>query len=359
MSVCPPIGTPKRPVACRLREVQELQAHWLERLAFGQGRADDELVQLWLGLFPVSWRQLSDMRLLEAQITTIRAHLQGSYTDLLQAMIQDTALQISLNGLVNRRRNPNENFARELLELFTLGEGHFRERDVSETARALTGFRRGADGRLFLDPRQHDAGLKTILGRREPFEGASLAAWLCQQPATALNLVRRLWPRMVGVAPTGGQLEALAGRWRQQGLALPWLMQALRRSATAPANRGQRLEDPILMMVRSLRLLGSRHPDALLIARQHLGRMGQEPFDPPSVKGWPVNGEWINLRWQQARVRGLQALLSDEEVWASRRTPGTLVVGVTAIPPLTFTLPLAVSREAMGLLFTDPAWQFA
>jgi uncharacterized protein (DUF1800 family) len=317
------------------------------------------LVQLWLGLFPVSWRQLSDVRLLEAQIAAIRSNLQGSYTDLLQAMVQDTALQISLNGLGNRRRNPNENFARELLELFSLGEGNYRERDVSEAARALSGYRRGADGSLVLDPRQHDDGLKLILGRREPFEGVSLAAWLCQQPATALNLVRRLWPRMVGALPTGGRLGALASRWRQEGLALPWLMRELRRSATAPGNRGERLEDPIPMMARSLRLLGSRHPDALLIARQHLGRMGQEPFDPPSVKGWPVNGEWINLRWQQARVRGLQALLADEEVWASRRPPGTLVVGVTAIPPLTFTLPVAVSREAMGLLFTDPAWQFA
>lgn len=359
MTVCPPIGTPKRPITCKVKEAQELQIRWLERLAFGPSRTEDQLVQLWLGLFPVSWRQVADIRWLEDQMAAISANLQGSYTDLLQAMVRDRALQTSLNGLGNRRKRPNENLARELLELFSLGEGNYSERDVSEAARALTGYRRAADGKLFIDPKLHDDSLKSILGRRAPYDGPLLVAWLAQQPSTARNLVRRLWPRVVGELPQNGRIEALAARWRQQGLSLPWLMQEMRRSATAPGNRGRRLDDPIPMMVRSLRLLGSRHPDALLIARQHLGRMGQEPFAPPSVKGWPVNGEWINLRWQNARVRGLQALLSDEEVWATRKTPEMLVNGVTAIPPLTLTLPAPASRETLGLLFADPSWQFA
>lgn len=359
MTVCPPIGTPKRPAACKRKEAHELQVGWLERLAFGPTTSEDQLVQLWLGLFPVSWRQVADMRWLEDQMAAIRANLKGSYTDLLQAMVGDGALQASLNGLGNRRNRPNENLARELLELFSLGEGNYSERDVTEAAKALSGYRRAADGKLFIEPKQHDDSLKTILGKRAPFDGPSLVAWLAQQPATARNLVRRLWPRVVGELPQNGRIEALAVRWRQQGLSLPWLMGEMRRTAAAPANRGHRLDDPIPMMVRSLRLLGSRHPDALRMARQHLALMGQDPFDPPSVKGWPVNDEWINLRWQHARVRGLQALLSDEEVWATRKTPEMLVAGVTAIPPLTLTLPVPVSRENLGLLFADPAWQFA
>lgn len=359
MTICPPIGTPKRPFDCKIPEAQALQVRWLERLAFGVSRSEDLQVQLWLGLFPVSWRQLVDVRVLDDQIEAIRANLRGSYCDLLQAMLQDAALQMSLNGLGNRRDNPNENLARELLELFSLGEGHYSERDVYEAARALTGYRKGPDGKLLIDPRRHDASLKTILGREDRFDGPLLVAWLCQQPATALNLVQRLWPRLVGALPESSRLVAIAFRWRQQGLSLPWLMRELQRSAEAPSRKGQRLDDPIMMMARSLRLLGSRHPDAFRIARDHLGRMGQEPFDPPSVKGWPVNGEWINLRWQHARVRGLQALLADEEVWASRALPETLEPGLTAIPPLSLNLPMPASREAMGLLFADPTWQFA
>ncbi len=357
MSGCPPIGTPKRPFECKIPEAHALQVRWLERLAFAESRTEDQLVQLWLGLFPVSWRQLVDVRVLDDQIAAIRDNLRGTYTDLLQAMVNDPALQISLNGLESHRANPNENLARELLELFSIGEGRYGERDVSEAARALTGYRRAPDGTLFIDSGRHDAGPKVILGRQDRFDGPLLVAWLCEQPSTAMNLVRRLWPRLVGALPSPARLESVAQRWRQQGLSLPWLMAELRRAAVA-AGRGQRLDDPLTMMARSLRLLGTRHPDAVQIAREHLGRMGQEPFDPPSVKGWPVNDEWIKLRWLHARVRGLQALLADEEVWASHRLPRILEPGLTAIPPLTLTLPIPASREAMGRLFSDPAWQF-
>jgi len=151
-----------------VKEAQELQIRWLERLAFGPSRTEDQLVQLWLGLFPVSWRQVADIRWLEDQMAAIRANLQGSYTDLLQAMVRDRALQTSLNGLGNRRKRPNENLARELLELFSLGEGNYSERDVSEAARALTGYRRAADGKLFIDPKLHDDSLKSILAEVHP-----------------------------------------------------------------------------------------------------------------------------------------------------------------------------------------------
>ncbi|WP_322781626.1 DUF1800 family protein [Synechococcus sp. CBW1107] len=359
ITACPPIGTPKRPFDCKRREARALQARWIEQLAFGEQRDQDELVQLWLGIFPVSWRQLNDMRMLERQILAIRESLQGSYTDLLGAMVQDAALQISLNGLSNHRGKPNENLARELLELFSLGEGNYAERDVIEAARALTGYRMGKDGRLFIDTRRHDDSAKTILGKTERFNGASLVGWLCQQPSTAHNIVKRLWPRVVGSLPSPQRLQTLSLAWFREGLSLPWLMRELRRSPEAIAGGGQRLDDPIKVVTRSLALLGSRHPDAFSISQMHLSRMGQEPFDPPSVKGWPVNEEWINLRWLQARRRGLQALLADEEVWASRRLPQVLSPSIAPIPPLTMELPAPASRESLGLLFTDPVWQLA
>jgi len=331
----------------------------LDELAFGERRADDLLVQLWLGIFPVSWRQLKDVRMLEKQIQSIRGSLTGTYADLLGAMVHDPALQISLNGLASLRDNPNENLARELLELFSLGEGNYSERDVIEAARALTGYRMGQDGRLFIDPRRHDDSLKTILGKTERFDGPSLVSWLCRQPSTALNIVQRLWPRVVGTLPPPARLQTLSRAWMSSGLSLPWLMRELKRSPEAKAGRGRRLEDPITVVVRSLALLGSRHPDVFSISRTRLTQMGQEPFDPPSVKGWPVNGEWINLRWLQARKRGLQVLLADEEVWASRQVPKVLPPSLVSIPPLTLELPAPPSRENLSRLFTDPVWQLA
>jgi len=174
--------------ACRRRQAEALQRQWLSRLAWGPQPEHAAEIQLWLGLFPVSWQQMPDVVLLEQQIATIRQHLGGSFTGLLTAMVLDPALQLSLNGPANHRSNPNENLARELLELFSLGEGHYSETDVREAARALSGYRLDAQQQLVLDPRRHDSGSKTILGRRADFNAASLALWLAEQPATARHI---------------------------------------------------------------------------------------------------------------------------------------------------------------------------
>ncbi len=162
-----------------------------------------------------------------------------------------------------------------------------------------------------------------------------------------------------GRCPPPRALEALAAEWRQQDLSLPWLRSTLGQIPEARASRGRRLDDPITMVARSLALLGSPHPDALRIARVQLAAMGQPVLDPPSVKGWPVDAEWINLRWLQARRRGLQVLLGDEEVWSSRRLGAELPASLTPLPPLTLSLPAGASRETVALLFADPVWQLS
>lgn len=270
---------------CRKSSAVNLQESWLERLAFDANPNTAEQIQLWLGVFPVNWRQLSNVSLLSSQIKAIESRLQGSYTDLLQAMLADPALQLSLNGPSNHRGNPNENFARELLELFSLGEGNFSEGDVIEAARALTGYKISPLGRCIQEERRHDSSPKIILGRTDNFDGRSLVNWLCRQPTTARTLSSRLWQQQIGPLPSQARIEELAGAWRSHRLSLPWIFQALHASPEAQLSRrrGLKLLDPIRMMARSLRLLGSRHPDTFTIARNQLARMGQSPFEPPSA----------------------------------------------------------------------------
>jgi hypothetical protein len=122
---------------------------------------------------------------------------------------------------------------------------------------------------------------------------------------------------------------------------------------------GLRLADPLELVARTLRLLGSRHPDALAIGVRAAAAMGQPPFEPPNVKGWPVNEEWLQLSWLQARRRSLQALLKHEEVWESRTLGAELAATLTPIPPLTLRLPATASRTAVGELLADPVWQLA
>jgi uncharacterized protein (DUF1800 family) len=341
---------------CIVDAALALQVEWLGRLAFGPDTASTRMVHIWSGIFPVSWRQLPHVWSLKQQLGTIEAQLKGRYDQLLTAMVLDPALQISLNGPSNQRGRPNENFARELLELFSLGEGHYSEGDVREAARALTGYQVD-NGQLVLNPERHDPGPKTILGRTAPFDGPMLATWLATQPATARHITTRLWRLLLGTLPATGRLNSMAEAWRGQKLSLPWLHNALLSSPEARAARGQRLSDPILMMSRSLALLGSRHSDALKIGRNQVARMGQPLLEPPSVKGWPVNEEWLNLRWLQARRRGLTALLADEEVWADRQLPEQLLPSLTPIPPLGLTLPAPADRASVARLFADPVWQ--
>lgn len=359
MSLCADLPRDQRG-ACRRQQGQDLQRRWLQQLAWSEDRDQLLEVQHWLGIFPVNWRQLPEPQLLlERQIDTLRQHSAGGYPDLLAALVLDPALQISLNGPGSRRGQPNENLARELLELFSLGEGHYTENDVREAARALTGYKLDASKQLVLDPRRHDPTAKTVLGRRADFDGASLALWLADQPATARQITARLWRQTIGSLPPPRRLNALARQWRQQQLSLPWLQAALKSAPEARRSRseGLRIADPIEMVARSLRLLGSRHPDALRIALAGLNQMGQMPFEPPSVKGWPVNEQWLTLRWWQARRRTLQRLLAHEEVWATRALPPELPASLTPLPPLGLNLPAAATRENLELLFRDPVWQ--
>lgn len=351
-------GMPRQ--ECEQEALRLLQKTWLERLAFGPTPLDDRLIQLWLGIFPVNWRQLGGRHaLLVGQIEAIRAHLNGNYPELLAAMVADPALQISLDGLRSHRGRPNENLGRELLELFSLGEGNYSERDVSEAARALTGYRLQSDGTLTIDPRRHDDGPKTILGRTAAFDGPSLVGWLCEQPATARHLTARLWVRLVGPLPAPARIAAIARGWRQQNLVIPWLIEALLHTPEAAASirAGAMLRDPLDLVLASLALIGSRHPEALAAARVHLARMGQPLFEPPSVKGWPVDGQWLSLRGLQARRRFHQALLANAEVWGSRSLPEELAPSLTPIQPLTLRLPAQPGRDTLARLFRDPVWQ--
>jgi len=356
---CKPLPRNERR-SCRRQQAKDLQVGWLEQLRnSGASSREAWQVQLWLGLFPVHHRQLGRPGLLNISVATIRSHLGGGYGQLLRAMLLDPALQISLNGPANHRRKPNENLARELLELFSLGEGYFTEADVKEAARALTGYRLQGNGQMALVPRRHDPGPHTILGRTQAFDASSLAAFLADQPATARHVAGRVWRRCIGTEPPVARLQALAQAWREEDLSLPWLMEFL---ATAPESQqsrrlGLRLLDPLELVVRSLQLLGSNHSDSTAISLRGLRAMGQAPFEPPSVKGWPVNEEWLNLRLLQARRRTLQQLLADEEIWASRQLPTTLAANLTDLPPLSLALPAVSDRDTVAALFADPVWQ--
>jgi uncharacterized protein (DUF1800 family) len=153
----------------------------------------------------------------------------GSFRDLLFQVARDPAMMLYLNTQTNREGHPNENFARELLELFTFGEGQYREDDIKEAARAFTGWHvamhRG--GGFTFNRHQHDDGVKRVLGRTGPFGGDEILSIVLDQPACAVYLTTKLWKEFISDQPDSREVERLAGLFRTSGYQLKPLLRAL------------------------------------------------------------------------------------------------------------------------------------
>src|SRR5262245_24180068 len=172
-------------------DIHRLQAWWLYRMLFTPDPLTERLTLVWHNHFATSQLKVEDVDAMRRQNETFRRHARGPFGDLLRAMLRDPALLVWLDAPLNRKGKPNENLARELMELFTLGVGRFSEPDVKEAARALTG-RTVVQGRYTFRPDWHDDAPKTILGHNDRFDGEKVADILLRHPATARRLAWRL-----------------------------------------------------------------------------------------------------------------------------------------------------------------------
>ncbi|MGC4888163.1 DUF1800 domain-containing protein [Micromonospora sp. DT227] len=285
----------------RREQVSTLTAWWLARMIAAEHQGDEKLLFFWHGHWATSVRKVRSAPLMLRQLETLRRYGRGPLAPLVDAMVRDPALILWLDGQQNTRRAPNENLARELLELFTLGiGGGYGETDVKEGARALTGWtvdRRTGVARFVA--RRHDPGPKTILGSRAAFDAGSYAALLAGRPETARFVAGRLWFRYAGA-----QVPPPAD------LAGPDTVGTLRRIFTAPAfaqTRDTLVKQPVEWLVGAARQLGVR-PAALSEAGRRrllagLNALDQVPLRPPSVGGWPAGTAWLTTSSLQARMR--------------------------------------------------------
>lgn len=201
---------------------------------------------------------------------------------------------LDLNG--SRKEMPNENFARELMELFTLGEGHYSEQDVREAARAFTGYRvNPADETFQFIPGQFDHGLKTFLGLTGPWDGDQIIDLILNQPACARFLATKLWRFFVNDDPAPTIVDGLADELRRNEFELRPTLRRIFRSAEfyAAANRNSQIKSPVQWIAQTCRTLPVEVPSAQILANA-LRQLGQIPFYPPNVKGWENGKAWIN-----------------------------------------------------------------
>ena len=242
------------------------------------------------------------------QYLTLRKHARAPFREMVSAMVQDRAMLIWLDGNYNRKGHANENLARELMELFTLGEGEYSEHDVREAARALTGWT-VRNGKVTFEPDQHDSDSKQILGNTGNFDADGLVQLVMNHPAVAHRVAWRICDHFFGrdQAPDAA-VESLAKILRESNLDIGSAIATVLRSSLFfdDSQRSARFSSPgsfVAANIRSLELHDGTNPLVPEVAAYWMRDLGQDLFQPPGVGGWPGGTTWISSSTLVDRAR--------------------------------------------------------
>ena len=362
-----PAATPAAPPTLRRRDLTPAQRKqqnqdvkqvfarmalaWMDRMATSPAQLREKMTLFWHGHFACRVRRPEAALRLH---NTTRQHALGKFGDLLRAVSREPAILDFLNNRQNRRQHPNENFARELMELFTMGRGQYTEQDVKEAARAFTGWTYDANG-FKIKARDHDDGPKTFLGRTGNLTGDDVLAIILEQPATATFIVTKIWRFFVSDTPDPARVAPLADAFRRSDYDLTALMTSVFAADWfyEAAHVGSHLKSPVELLAGLRRTLGLTldNPQPLLGYQRALG---QTLFQPPNVAGWPGGRAWIDsssllLRLQLPAIllRNADfplALKQDENDLAPNQTRAERTVGAG----VGAHLPLAPLQKLLG-----------
>ncbi len=311
----------------------DLRAWWIGEMLATPSPLTERMTLFWHNHFVSSQQKVRYARLMYEQNVLLRRHATGSFAALLHAVARDPAMIVYLDSASNRKGSPNENFAREVMELFTLGEGHYAEQDVREAARAFTGWSLDLDtGAFRFRPFLHDAGAKTVLGRSGNFDGDEVLDILLAQRATAEFVVAKLWREFVSPEPDPQAVQRIAARFRAARYDLKVALRELflAEAFWAAGSRAALVKSPVDLVVGTLRALEFQVGDPLPFALVTAG-LGQNLFAPPNVKGWPGGEAWINSSTLLGRKQFAERIFRAEEMPrmapAAARRPGAGELG--------------------------------
>lgn len=293
----------------KFRLAKELNAAWLNRLQ-GSSQLREKMTLFWANHFACRSGNPAFAQFLNNRI---REHALGNFRTLLSEVSRSPAMLQFLNNQQNRKSHPNENFAREVMELFTLGRGHYSEKDVQEAARAFTGWSFNLAGEFEFRSRIHDVGQKTILNRTGNFNGDDVLRILLDEEQTALFITRKFWRAFVSNSPDEKLCTEIAKRFYDSGYEIPVLMREFFLSEWFYDDRyvGSLIKSPVELMVPLLRdfKVGFVNPNVAIGFQKALGQI---LFNPPNVAGWPGGRNWIDSSSLAFRMRIGRVLLSEE-----------------------------------------------
>jgi uncharacterized protein DUF1800 len=275
-------------------ETQRLGLWWANRMLASRRPLEEKLTLFWHGHFATGENKVRDYRMMLQQNEMFRARASGAFRDLLVGILKDPAMLVYLDNGENVKAHPNENFGRELLELFTMGVGNYSEHDVREAARAFTGWTNDVLTFKF-DSSQHDFGPKTFLGRTGPFDGEDIVDTILAQPVTAEFMASKIYRYFVRDEIDPATRAALGRTYRDSGYQMkPLLKQIfLSKDFYSPAAVATQIKSPVHLVVSTYKKLSFREVPTIPDFGRMTASLGQSLFDPPNVAGWAGGRTWI------------------------------------------------------------------
>jgi uncharacterized protein (DUF1800 family) len=311
------------PYAIAIRfQNQQLVLWWLDRMAMSDHGLTERMTWFWHGHWATSIDKVNFALPMLNQNKTLRTYCLGNFKDMSRAMINDSALQYWLDGQDSTLIAPNENLGRELMELFVLGVNRYTEDDVKAAARALTGYQVvNYSGTLTFNPKRHDPTLITILGKTQTFTGDTLSDFLVAREDCATFIAERLWYRFISSTesmPTSfAAKNALATRDISAGV------KAMAADSSIRDEKNDLVKSPVEWFIAACRAL-KLTPSALKTPTQlinYLNQMGQVPFSPPNVGGWPAAEAWLSSATAQYRITFAAWLIKQADLSALTEIP--------------------------------------
>jgi uncharacterized protein (DUF1800 family) len=272
--------------------IEDLKRWWIYRMAFTKHPLEEKMTLFWHGHFATSNRKVNNAYGMYGQNMLFRKYALGNFHEMLYNVSKDPAMIVWLDNQQNKKGKPNENYAREIMELFTLGIGNYTEHDIKESARAFTGWQTMPSG-FFFNQRQHDDGPKTFLGTTGNLNGDDVIAILVKQKACGKFLATKLIKYFVMDDPDPAMVARIASVYEKSNCNMEQVTRAI---FTDPVFLGEKsfhakIKSPAELVIGSLKTLQVKKMDGDLPST--MARMGQDLFMPPNVKGWDGGPAWI------------------------------------------------------------------
>jgi len=344
---------------------REFRDWYLEQLITDKAVLANQMGLFWHNHFTSSLRKVKASQLMYQQHLSIEKNALGSFAKLLKAMVNDPAMLVYLDNVNNSKAKPNENLGRELLELFTLGEGNYSEADVLAASKALTGLGLNSNYQSQVRSKLHDSSAKTIFSDTTIRSADDLVTALLAHPQTALHITRSIWQHFVSEIDEE-QVTQLAKVFATQW-DIEQLVHGILNSDQFWQDSGKMIKSPVELVVGSIKIFqGIKVPTKRL--SKMLSEMGQILFDPPNVKGWPKNRDWVDTNKFIVRSNSMdqlaRAISSNMAVIGAPYCTAEKIASLAAVPVPSSEPDMQANNSMMSncqqqltQLVTDPTWQ--